>query len=120
MYLNEKYWLLIVISTSSVAAKATFQEDFRQAVDREARLDLVEKRKQTEAELEVPGGWTEGWGGWPFETKSRFENSLGQDTAWKEDSRMFHVGFECGEKTTTELESNHPPMDVSEKLSTVC
>lgn len=32
---------------------ATFQEDFRAAVDREARADLVEKRKQTEAELEV-------------------------------------------------------------------
>ena len=35
--------------------EATFQEAFRQAVDREARADLVEKRKQTEAELEVPG-----------------------------------------------------------------
>lgn len=32
---------------------AKFKEDFRFAVDREARADLVEKRKQSEAEVEV-------------------------------------------------------------------
>ena len=40
--------------------QATFQEDFRAAVDREARADLVEKRKQTEAELEA-AAWGRGW-----------------------------------------------------------
>ena len=38
---------------SRFLVQATFQEDFRAAVDREARADLVEKRKQTEAELEA-------------------------------------------------------------------
>lgn len=45
---------------SRFLVQATFQEDFRAAVDREARADLVEKRKQTEAELEAAacgGGW---------------------------------------------------------------
>lgn len=37
------------------ASIAQFQSDFRQAVDREARADLMEKRKQTEAELEARG-----------------------------------------------------------------
>lgn len=32
---------------------AVFQEEFRSAVDREARADLVEKRKRVEADLEV-------------------------------------------------------------------
>ncbi|CAE8697439.1 unnamed protein product, partial [Polarella glacialis] len=35
------------------ASIARFQEAFRAAVDREARADLVEKRKRTEAEVEV-------------------------------------------------------------------
>merc|ERR1719356_770969 len=34
-------------------AIAAFQEEFREAVDREARADLVEKRKTAETELEV-------------------------------------------------------------------
>ena len=42
-------------ATSFSDSEADFQETFRAAVDREARADLVEKRKQTEAELEA--GW---------------------------------------------------------------
>ena len=40
-------------ATAQDASILEFQSDFRAAVDREARADLMEKRKQTEAELEA-------------------------------------------------------------------
>eukprot|EP00931_Biecheleriopsis_adriatica_P066580 TRINITY_DN40902_c0_g1_i1.p1 TRINITY_DN40902_c0_g1~~TRINITY_DN40902_c0_g1_i1.p1 ORF type:complete len:811 (-),score=226.07 TRINITY_DN40902_c0_g1_i1:197-2629(-) len=46
-------WQLQNKSVDQDASIEQFKEEFRWAVDREARADLVEKRKQSEADLEV-------------------------------------------------------------------